>query len=419
MKQALFAVLLIACSSSPKSQSSEGPKPPDPIPDSKAAVETKKPAEAVASDDPYLWLEDVTGEKSLAWAREQNKKSQSELEAAPGFKETRDRIRAILDSKEKIPGVQKRGNFYYNYWRDAQNPKGLLRRTTLAEYKKKEPKWEVVLDVDALAKEEKENWVYAGIGCVYPKFDRCLVSMSKGGGDAKVTREFDITTKKFVADGFIVPEAKSRVGWKDRDTVYIGTNFGEGTMSKAGYPLVIKEWKRGTKLEEATTVYQGQEGDMSVGAAARGITASRWTTCSARRRSSRARCGNAPQTASSEDRDSSTRTAASRQAAPRHAAQRLDDRGQAVAEGRDARDAVHRLQGRQAQLHDAVRAGAEQVARGCGRDEERARRERARGREEQALSVDVQGRQVVEEAVRQAVARHHVAVVGRWLRRDR
>jgi prolyl oligopeptidase len=261
MKQALVAALLVACSSSPKSQTPVDPKP-DPIPEGQpAVVDTKQPAEA--SDDPYLWLEDVTGEKSLAWAREQNKKSQSELEAAPGFKETRDRIRAILDSKEKIPGVQKRGNFYYNFWKDAQNPKGLVRRTTLAEYKKKEPKWEVVLDVDALAKEEKENWVYAGMGCVYPKFDRCLVSMSKGGGDAKVTREFDVTTKKFVADGFVVPEAKSRVSWKDRDTVYIGTNFGEGTMSKAGYPLVMKEWKRGTKLEDAKVVYQAQPTDVS------------------------------------------------------------------------------------------------------------------------------------------------------------
>jgi prolyl oligopeptidase len=264
MKQVLLAMLVVACSSPPKPQTPVEPKA-DPIPEAKPAVVEPKQTE-VAAEDPYLWLEDVTGEKSLAWAREQNKKSTSELEQAPGFKETRDRVRAILDSKEKIPAVQKRGNFYYNFWRDAQNPKGLLRRTTLAEYKKKTPKWETVIDVDQLAKDEKENWVYAGISCVYPKFDRCLLTMSKGGGDAKVTREFDVTTKKFVADGFILPEAKSRVGWKDRDTVWVGTNFGDGTMSKAGYPLIIKEWKRGTKLEDATVVIKGEPTDVSAAA---------------------------------------------------------------------------------------------------------------------------------------------------------
>ena len=261
MKKALFAVCVIACSSPPKPQPVE-PKP-EPAPEVKPAVVEQKPA---AVEDPYLWLEEVTAEKSLAWAREQNKKSQGELEASPGFTQTRDRIRAILDSKEKIPGVSKRGNFYYNFWRDAQNPKGLLRRTTLVEYKKKEPKWEVVLDVDALAKEEKANWVYAGITCVYPKFDRCLVSLSKGGGDAKVTREFDVTTKKFVADGFVLPEAKSRMSWKDRDTVYVGTDFGEGSLTKSGYPRIIKEWKRGTKLDQATIAYEGQPTDVSVSA---------------------------------------------------------------------------------------------------------------------------------------------------------
>jgi len=262
MKKALFAVCVIACSSPPKTQQPVEPKP-DPTPEVKPAVVEQKPA---AVEDPYLWLEEVTAEKSLAWAREQNKKSQGELEASPGFTQTRDRIRAILDSKEKIPGVSKRGNFYYNFWRDAQNPKGLLRRTTLVEYKKKEPKWEVVLDVDALAKEEKANWVYAGITCVYPKFDRCLVSLSKGGGDAKVTREFDVTTKKFVADGFVLPEAKSRMSWKDRDTVYVGTDFGEGSLTKSGYPRIIKEWKRGTKLDQATIAYEGQPTDVSVSA---------------------------------------------------------------------------------------------------------------------------------------------------------
>src|SRR5512138_1232142 len=149
MKQVLFAVVVVACSSPSKPKPAE--PAPDPVAEAKpAVVETPKP---------------------LAWVKDQAKKSKTELEAAPGFAQTRDRIRGILDSKEKTPYVAKRGTYYYNFWRDAQNPKGLIRRTSLAEYKKKEPKWELILDIDQLAKDEKENWVYAGNQCLYPKFD--------------------------------------------------------------------------------------------------------------------------------------------------------------------------------------------------------------------------------------------------------
>jgi prolyl oligopeptidase len=264
MKRALLAVVVAACSS-PAKPATTVPAPatgPDPTPAVVEAPATKpEPVE-----DPNLWLEDVTGDKALGWAKDQAQKSKTELEAGPGFAATRDRIRGILDSKEKTPYVSKRGTFYYNFWRDAENPKGLLRRTTLAEYKKKQPKWETVLDIDALAKAENENWVYSGISCLYPKFDRCLVSMSRGGGDTKVTREFDVPTKKFVADGFNLPAAKSYVAWKDRDTVFVGTDFGPGSLTKSGYPRITKEWKRGTKLETATTVFEGQDSDMAVSA---------------------------------------------------------------------------------------------------------------------------------------------------------
>jgi prolyl oligopeptidase len=262
MNKALLVVLVAACSSPPKAQTVPATSPA-PAP-KLVLVEPAKQEPTV--EDPYLWLEDVAGEKSLAWAREQNQKSKGELEGATGFTATRDRIRAILDSKEKTPNVDKRGAFYYNVWRDAQNPKGLLRRTTLAEYKKKQPRWELVLDIDQLAKQEKENWVYGGISCLYPTFDRCLVSLSRGGADANVVREFDVTKKKFVAGGFVLPEAKSNVAWKDINTIYVGTDFGEGSLTTSGYPRIVKEWKRGTKLEAATTVYEGQETDMSVSA---------------------------------------------------------------------------------------------------------------------------------------------------------
>ncbi len=264
MKRALLAVCLISCSSSKPMTTAPAPAPgPAPTP----AVVEAVPPKAEPVEDPYLWLEDVTGDKALAWAKQQAQTSKTELEATPGFATTRDRIRGILDSKEKTPYVEKRGAFYYNFWRDTANPKGLIRRTTLAEYKKKQPKWETVLDIDALAKAENENWVYSGNTCLYPTFDRCLVSMSRGGGDTKVTREFDVPTKKFVADGFTLPAAKSRVAWKDRDTVYVGTDFGPGSLTKSGYPRIVKEWKRGTKLEAATTVLEGQDSDVSVSAA--------------------------------------------------------------------------------------------------------------------------------------------------------
>ncbi len=218
-------------------------------------------------EDPYLWLEDVGGDKSLAWARERNAKSEGEITKVASFEKTRDRIRAILDSKDKIPNVNKRGSFYYNFWQDEKNPRGLIRRTTLAEYKKATPKWEIVLDIDALAASEKENWVYAGQSCLYPTYDRCLVSLSRGGGDATVVREFDPIKKQFIADGFTVPEAKTDVAWKDKDTIYVATDFGPNTLTNSGYARIVKEWKRGTKMSDATTVYEAQQTDIAAGAA--------------------------------------------------------------------------------------------------------------------------------------------------------
>ncbi len=220
-------------------------------------------ADAPAAEDPYLWLEEVSSEKALSWARERNGNSRGELEAVPGFAAMRDRIRGILDSKDKTPYVTKQGSLYYNFWTDEKNPKGLIRRTTLAEYKKPSPKWEIVLDIDALAAKEQENWVYAGRTCLYPTYDRCLITLSRGGGDAAVVREFDLTTKAFVDGGFSLPEAKSDVAWIDRDTVYVATDFGPGSLTASGYPRIVKEWKRGTKLADATLVYEAGPTDIA------------------------------------------------------------------------------------------------------------------------------------------------------------
>ncbi|MCY7315280.1 MAG: prolyl oligopeptidase family serine peptidase [Rubrivivax sp.] len=213
--------------------------------------------------DPYLWLEDVQGDKALHWVRQRNAQTEERLQADAGFDERKRLLREVLDSKEQIPYVQRRGDWLYNLWRDAANPRGLWRRATLAEYRKPEPAWETVIDVDALGKAEGENWVFAGASCLGPAYRLCLVSLSRGGADANVVREFDTVSKTFVEGGFVVPEAKSSVDWIDADSVYIGSDFGPDSLTDSGYPRVIKRWQRGQKLADAVTVFEGQAKDVA------------------------------------------------------------------------------------------------------------------------------------------------------------
>jgi prolyl oligopeptidase len=221
---------------------------------------------ALAQEDPYLWLEDVMGEKAIAWVKEQNAKTQKMLEASPQFAPIRDKTLEVVNSRARIPGVVKRGEWYYNFWQDQKNIRGIWRRTTMDEYRKPEPKWEAVLDLDQLARNEKENWVWKGSTCLYPKYDRCLLTLSRGGADAAVVREFDVVSKSFVAGGFDMKEAKGSASWINRDTLFVQTDFGPGSQTKSGYPRIVKEWKRGTPLDTAKVVFEGQEADISVGA---------------------------------------------------------------------------------------------------------------------------------------------------------
>ncbi len=268
--------LSLACSSAPPAVTpAPQPEPAPPEPGS------------LVEEDPYLWLEDVAGDRSMAWVKEQNAHSMRELEATPGFEAMRARIRAILDSKEKIPWVTKRGKFLVNLWKDDEHPRGLWRRTTLAEYRKPSPKWEVLLDLDALGKAEKESWVWQGADCLYPAYERCLLSLSRGGADAVVVREFDVAKKAFVKDGFALPEAKSLVGWKDLDTIYVGTDFGPGSFTDSGYPRIAKEWTRGTPLSAAKTLLEIDQGYVEgMGDATSTTTATSTTSSASRPRSS-------------------------------------------------------------------------------------------------------------------------------------
>ena len=223
-------------------------------------------AQTPGDQDPYAWLEDVEGAKSLDWVKARNAKAEAEIAGTPAFKSLEADIRAILDSDAKIPGVEKIGDYYYNFWKDKQHERGIWRRTTLAEYRKPDPKWETVLDLDALNAAEGTRWVWHGADCLRPKYQRCLVALSPGGSDADVTREFDLATKQFVEGGFFRPEAKGGLAWIDEDTVYVFTDFGEGTLTTSGYPNIVKEWKRGTPMSAAKTVYEGKPGDMYIAA---------------------------------------------------------------------------------------------------------------------------------------------------------
>jgi len=216
--------------------------------------------------DPHLWLEDVTGEKPLEWARARNAESVKSLGESEQFRNLETRIRSILDSKDRIPMISKIGDRFYNFWRDAKNPKGVWRRTTLEEYRKPEPQWETVLDLDALAAAEEENWVWHGATVLEPADRLCLVSLSRGGADADVVREFDLEKKAFVTGGFALPEAKSRVAWRDEQSLFVATDFGPGSLTTSGYPRTAREWRRGTPLADAAVVFEGKPDDMSVGA---------------------------------------------------------------------------------------------------------------------------------------------------------
>ncbi|MFY7973657.1 MAG: prolyl oligopeptidase family serine peptidase [Rubrivivax sp.] len=217
---------------------------------------------APTPNDPYLWLEDVTGERALAWVRERNAASEQRLQADPGFANLRTQLREVLDSRAQIPYVTRLGGQLYNFWRDAANPRGLWRRTTLAEYRKAEPAWETVLDIDALGKAEGVNWVWKGSDCLPPAYRRCLLSLSKGGADATVIREFDTVDKRFVDGGFTLPEAKSDANWLDADTLLVGSADSPETSTDSGYARVVKRWQRGTPFSAAKTLFEGEKADV-------------------------------------------------------------------------------------------------------------------------------------------------------------
>ncbi|MDT5175934.1 MAG: prolyl oligopeptidase [Mycobacterium sp.] len=218
----------------------------------------------IVDQDPYLWLEDITGDDALEWVRKHNAPTLAEI-GGERFEQMREEALAILDTDARIPYVRRRGEYLYNYWKDADHPRGLWQRTTLDSYRTDDPDWDVLVDLDALAAADGEKWVWAGADVIEPAHDLALISLSRGGSDATVTREYDMTTRRFVDDGFTVPEAKTSISWEDHDTVLIGTDFGPGSLTESGYPRIMKRWRRGQPLTDAQTVFEGVASDVSVG----------------------------------------------------------------------------------------------------------------------------------------------------------
>src|SRR3954462_10636705 len=206
-------------------------------------------APAAQPDDPYLWLEDVQGERALAQVKAWNKATEDLLTKDPKFEAYRARARALLDDERQIAlPDQILGDRVGNLWRDAIHPRGLWRVSALGPYRAGKPQWRTLIDVDALGKAEGKSWVWHGADCLAPDYRRCLVALSAGGTDADVVREFDLSAGRFVEGGFTLPEAKSEVAWADADTLLVGTDWGADSLTSSGYPRIVKLWKRGTPL---------------------------------------------------------------------------------------------------------------------------------------------------------------------------
>jgi prolyl oligopeptidase len=214
-------------------------------------------------EDPYIWLEDVHGAKPLAWVAEQNTRTRAVLQADPRYQADHDAVLKVLDATDRIPYGVFQHDTVRNFWQDATNPKGLWRRTTIADYANPAPHWETLIDVDKLAADEHENWIWEGAIC-NAELTRCIVQLSRDGGDAHVMREFDLKTRTFVKDGFALPNAKSDASWLDNDTVLFDTDFGPGTLTKSGYPRIVKMWKRGQPIDAAKTLAEGTPEDIGV-----------------------------------------------------------------------------------------------------------------------------------------------------------
>lgn len=212
------------------------------------------------------FLEEIEGNQALEWARAQNERTLARLKSDPRFAQIKAQALELLNAKDRIAYGSFRGKFLRNFWQDEKNPRGIVRRTTLRRYLSQDPRWETVLDIDALAAREGLNWVYKGIDQLKDSETHALVFLSRGGKDATIVREFDLEKKEFVSGGFELPESKSSVIWLDQDTLIVASAFEESEVTSSGYPRILKLWKRGASLKDAPIIFEGKKEDVSVSA---------------------------------------------------------------------------------------------------------------------------------------------------------
>jgi prolyl oligopeptidase len=215
--------------------------------------------------DPYLWLEDVEGHDALAWVRTHNETTKSAL-CDPAFEADKRALYEISTRPDNIPFITRRRGQLYNFWQDASHVRGLWRRTTMEDYRRQEPAWETVLDIDGLAGSEGEDWVWKGCGTLQPEQRYGLVSLSRGGADAVVVREFDLVEKRFVEDGFALPEAKGGAAWLDPDTLLVSTTLGADSATASGYPRTVRLWRRSEDFMQAPVLFEGEASDIYISA---------------------------------------------------------------------------------------------------------------------------------------------------------
>ncbi|MEM1390246.1 MAG: prolyl oligopeptidase family serine peptidase [Pseudomonadota bacterium] len=256
-----IATALLATACSPGSSTADA--------ETEIGSEVTDTIETAAETDPLIWMEEVEGEEALAWVEGQNERSLAEIQAHPLYDDNLEKMLELVTSEDRIPYGSIRDGMVYNFWQDADNVRGLWRKTTLESYKSDNPEWETVLDFDKLAEDEGKNWVFKGSNCFKPdgaEKTLCFIALSDGGKDAVINREFDLDAKAFVEGGFETFEAKQSVAWIDHDTVLVGTDWGAdgSTLTDSGYPSSVRLWTRGQSLEEAQELYVGDKTDVAL-----------------------------------------------------------------------------------------------------------------------------------------------------------
>src|SRR6516162_8522060 len=222
-----------------------------------------RPTIEAPDDDPYLWLEAIDGGRALAWVEAQNAATLGRFGDAR-FEADRNTLATIYDRPDNIPLIARRGTRVFNFWKDAEHPRGLWRATSLDSYRHEQPQWDVLLDLDTLATAEAEDWTWSGSVILPGSDDRAILMLSRGGADAVVLREFDLASHSIVPGGFYLPEAKGGAAWLDRDTLLLSSALGEGMVTQSGYARTVRLWRRGTDPSTAPVIFETSADRMAV-----------------------------------------------------------------------------------------------------------------------------------------------------------